>query len=107
MQTGGEYHNLQEMIAKFHIKENNFIKLCLFSGRKEMDCLEWQDRNDLSVKLLANLDRILRKNKLGVDKIRGWKIMSEVPRKWTTYRIAEITFKTLEIAGVAKKNIVC
>lgn len=90
------------MTIKLFIEENNFIKLCLFSGKREIDSLEWHDRNDLSRAMLANLDRILRKNGLGVDKISGWKIMSEVPRKWTTYRIAEITLKSLMLAKLAK-----
>jgi hypothetical protein len=86
------------MNIKLYIKENNFIKLCLISGEKEIDCLEWQDRNDLSRVLLANLDKLFRENRISLDKISGYKIMSEVPRKWTTYRIADITFKTLKIA---------
>lgn len=91
------------MNVKLHIEENNFIKLCLFSGRKEIDCLEWQDQNDLSRKLLANLDRILAKNGATLDKLLKWKIISEVPQKWTTFRIAKITFQTLKIGTIAKK----
>jgi len=91
------------MTIKLFIEENNFIKLCLFAGKKRVDCCQWQDKNDLSRAMLANLDKILRKNKLGVDKIAGYKIISKVPRKWTTVRIAEITFRGLQIAGVAQK----
>lgn len=90
------------MTIKLYIEENNFIKLSLFSGKREIDNLEWQDRNDLSRKLLANFDKMMRKNKIALDKISGWKIMSEVPRKWTTYRIAEITLKSLMLAKLAK-----
>jgi hypothetical protein len=39
----------------------------------------------------------LRKNRSGLDKISGYTIISEVPQKWTTYRIADITLKTLKI----------
>lgn len=85
------------------INEDKSIKLCLFSGKREIDYLEWQDRNDLSQLLLANLDKLLRRNRVGLDKISGYKIISKVPRKWTTYRIADITFRTLKFAGVAKK----
>jgi hypothetical protein len=86
-----------------YIEENNYIKLCLFEGEKESDCLEWQDSNDLSRVLLKKLDKILRKNEADLDKIDGYNIISEVPRKWTTYRIAEITFQTLNIGTIAKK----
>jgi len=90
------------MTIKLHIEENNFIKLCLFEGKKEIGRLEWQDRNDLSRRLLANLDKLLRKNGVGLDKISGWQIMSEVPQKWTTYRIADITLETLNIGRLVK-----
>lgn len=88
------------MILK--IAENNNVKLSLLNGKREIDSLEWLDENSLSRVLLANLDKLLRKNKLGVDKISGYKIISKVPRKWTTYRIAEITLKTLKIGRLAK-----
>ncbi|HLM84461.1 MAG TPA: hypothetical protein VK254_04620 [Candidatus Bathyarchaeia archaeon] len=78
------------------------MKLCLISGRKEIDCRQWRDRNDLSQILLANLDRLLTKNKVGLDKISGWKIISKVPRKWTTYRIADIALKTLKIGVLSE-----
>jgi hypothetical protein len=91
------------MTLKLNIRENNFIKLCLSSGKKQIDCAEWQDRNNLSRRLLANLDQILQKNDVALDKIRDWKIISEVPRKWTTFRIADISLKTLKIGTIAKK----
>lgn len=95
------------MTIKLNIREDNFIKLCLFSSKHEIDCLEWQNRNDLSRKLLANLDKILKKNDVTLDKIINYNIISEVPRKWTTYRIADIAFQTLKIGKLARKNIVC
>ena len=85
------------MDIKLYIGENSDIKLSLFDGKREKDSLAWQDENSLSHLLLANLDKLLRKNGLGLDKISGWQIMSEVPQKWTTYRIADITLKTLNI----------
>lgn len=39
-----------------------------------------------------------QQNWYGVDKISGFEIISDVPKKWTSVRIAEITFKTLELA---------
>ena len=46
--------------------------------------------------------KLLTKNKLGLDKISGYTIMSEVPQKWTTYRIADIALKMLKIGVSAK-----
>lgn len=141
-----------KMTIKLTIEENNFMKLALFDGKKDIDRLEWQDQNDLSRKLLANLDKLLKKNGLGldpapisreinlssknaknikltrldaghkgrairptcreniqgqnwsgVDKLDKYNIISQVPRKWTTYRIAEIAFQTLKIGKLQKK----
>ena len=85
------------MNIKLYLNEDKSIKLSLFDGKMEKDRLKWKDKNSLSRVLLANLDRLLTNNKLGLDKISGWQIMSEVPQKWTTYRIADITLKTLNI----------
>ncbi|MFA6193691.1 MAG: hypothetical protein WC726_02420 [Parcubacteria group bacterium] len=85
------------------INEDKSIRLSLFEGKKEKDSLSWKDDNSLSRFLLVNLDKLLRKNGVGLDKISGYTIISEVPQKWTTYRIADITFRTLKLAGVAKK----
>ncbi|MFH0930276.1 MAG: hypothetical protein V1814_03430 [Candidatus Moraniibacteriota bacterium] len=81
----------------FTINEDKSIKLSLFEGKGEKDSLEWKDENSLSRVLLVNLDKLLHKNRLGLDKISGYTIISEVPQKWTTYRIADITSKTLKI----------
>jgi hypothetical protein len=91
------------MNIKLYIGENSDIKLSLFGGKRERDSMEWKDENSLSQLLLASLDKLLRKNGVGLDKISEYTIMSKVPRKWTTYRIADITFRTLKLAGVAKK----
>jgi hypothetical protein len=84
-----------------NISEDNHIKLSLFDGKKEIDSLKWKDENSLSRVLLANLDKLLQRNGVGLDKISGWQIISEVPQKWTTYRIADITLKTLKIGSSA------
>jgi tRNA A37 threonylcarbamoyladenosine modification protein TsaB len=83
------------------INEDNNIKLSLFEGKKEKDSLEWKDENSLSRVLLSKIDQILKKNKIGLDKISGYKIISDVPENWTSARIAEITLKSL---ALAKKN---
>jgi len=89
------------MNIKLYIGENSDIKLSLFNGKKETGSLEWKDEGSLSQLLLANLDKLLTKNGVGLDKISGYTIISEVPQKWTTYRIADITLKTLKIGQSA------
>ncbi len=80
------------------IKNKNKIKLELFSQKNALDSLKWKENNSLSRDLLANLDKIFQKNKITLDKISSFEIISNVPRKWTSRRIAEIVFKTLKIA---------
>ena len=84
------------------INEDKGIKLSLFEGKRKVDSLTWKDENSLSRFLLVNLDKLLIKNRVGLDKISGYTIISEVPQKWTTYRIADITLKTLNIGKLAR-----
>jgi len=83
------------------IKQNK-IGLNLISGGKSLNKLEWKEDNSLSRLLLAKIDQLLRKNKIGVDKISGYKIISDVPKNWTSARIAKITFESLGIATLAQ-----
>jgi hypothetical protein len=85
-----------EIIIK--IKDSNSIKLSIFCEKKEVDSLEWKDKNNLSRNLLKKIDVLLSNNKVGVDKISGYKIISDVPDSWTTYRIAKITLESLMLA---------
>ena len=86
------------MTLNLYIEQNDTVRLSLLSGGEALDGLAWKENNNLSRTLLANLDKLARKNGVGVDKISGYKIISEVPWKWTTYRIAQITFKSLGLA---------
>lgn len=79
------------------INEENNIKLSLFEGKREKDGLEWKDENSFSRLLLLKIDQLLRKNKIGLDKIYGYKIMSQVPENYTSFRIAKITLDSLMI----------
>ena len=90
------------MNIKLYIRENSDIKLSLFDGKSEKDSLAWKDENSLSHLLLANLDKLLQKNGVGLDKIASYNIISKVPQKWTTYRIADIALKTLKIGTSAR-----
>ncbi len=82
--------------------EKNKARLELVSGRKVLDSLEWEEDNSLSRLLMVKIDEILRKNKLAIDNILKFDIISDVPKNWTSCRIAEITFDSLMIAGLAR-----
>ena len=114
------------------IKEKSDHSLVFFSEefrnvRKKKEALK---KKNISLELLPAINRLLKKNRLsldpapisgklnnkktkkrkviahknwcGVDKISGYKIISDVPKNWTSVRIAEITLKSLKIAGLAR-----
>ena len=83
--------------------KSDAVKLSLVAGGKIVDELTWAENNSLSRLLLAKIDLILRKNKTGLDKISEFEIISEVPKKWTSYRIAEITLKSLMLARTSPR----
>jgi hypothetical protein len=97
-----EYMNLQ-----LEIKKDNKMILRLVGNGGNTSFSIWRDSNSLSRTLLAKIDKLLRKNRVGVDKISGYKIISDVPENWTSARIAKITFESLGIASLAKKNRLC
>jgi tRNA A37 threonylcarbamoyladenosine modification protein TsaB len=55
-------------------------------------------KENISLELLPAIDRLLKKNGLSLDKISRFEIISDVPKNWTSMRIAEITFKSLALA---------
>ena len=85
-----------------NIKEDKSVKLSLFEGKREIDSFEWKDENSLSRLLLSKIDQLLKKNKIGLDKIFGYKIMSEVSENYTSFRIAKITLEGLMIGKDSK-----
>jgi hypothetical protein len=82
---------------------NNF-QLDLVGGKKTMNNLNWQDNNNLSHLLLLKIDELLRGNRIGLDKIFGYKIISEVPENYTSFRIAKITLESLMIGNKFKSS---
>jgi len=82
------------MIFKLQI-EKDATRLNLVSGNRTVDTLKWQENNNLSRVLLERIDRTLKKNEVSLDKICGYKIMGKVPKNYTSYRIAKITFESL------------
>jgi len=74
---------------------DNKVKLDLFDRNKDIDSLNWEDNNSMSRLLLEKIDKLLRRNGIALDKISDYKIISKVPKKYTSYRIAEITLKSL------------
>jgi len=86
------------MNLRLEIRKDNKIILQLIDGRKKVGSLAWEENNNLSRNLLRKIDVILNKNKISLDKVSKYKIISEVPDNWTTYRIAKITLESLILA---------
>jgi len=86
---------------ELEIKKSKVL-LRLSSDKERRDVLAWKDDNSLSRLLLEKIDKLLSRNKIGLDKISGYKIISNVPKNWTSVRIAEITLKSLILAKNAK-----
>ena len=83
----------------------NDVRLKLVKKGKVIGSLKWQDSNNFSRLLLAKIDQLLRKNKIGLDKISGYKIMSQVPENYTSFRIAKITLESLMIGKKFKPSL--
>lgn len=84
-------------------KVNDF-RLELVGKRKVVFDSEWRDSHNLSRLLLVKIDQLLKKNKIGLDKIFGYKIISQVPENYTSFRIAKITLEGLMIGGRFKPS---
>ena len=93
------------MELKLIISENGLIKIKLLRHNEIIDKIVWKDKNNLSKNLLKKIDVLLRKNKVSLDRIYGYKIISDIEESWTTYRIAKITMESLMVGkdtGLAK-----
>ena len=86
------------MIIQIIINKNEAVVVMLLYKNNCIAEASWNDKSNLSRNLLKKIDDLLRKNKVGLDKISSYKIISDVPDNWTTYRIAKITLESLMLA---------
>ena len=89
------------------IKEKSGCSLVFLGGRfgnTKKEKKEALKKENISLELLPAIDRLLKKNGLLLDNISGYKIITDVPRNWTSVRIAEITFKS---SGSCQKKQTC
>jgi|GEM_PF-1603483 len=77
-------------IMKIYIKiEDKRVKISLKKEDKVLSQTEFEENNNLSGKLLFYLDLLIRKNKLKIQDIRQVKLISDMAKSYTTYRIAK------------------
>jgi len=72
--------------------------LYLKDKKKIIDSSIWLENNNLSQKLLSEIDKIIRKNKLKKEDIQKIEVKSDIPVGYTTTRIAETVAKTYNFA---------
>ncbi len=67
------------------------VVVCLRdSSEKERDQTAWEDQNNLSVRLLGEIDELLRKNDLSVQDLEKVEVETE-EKSFTSARIARVT----------------
>ena len=82
-------------MEKYSIKisiDHPSVTLGLLREQKVVDEVSWEDRNSLSVELLAAIDKLLKKNKIKKEQLNS----IDVESKQSTYsstRIAKIIAK--------------
>jgi len=69
--------------------EKNSISLKLWKNGKKVDALSFPDEHNLGRKLLPEIDKILKRNKLVPENIKETELISDLSDNFTTRRIAE------------------
>jgi len=85
------------MVLKLHLKKEKNI-LYLMDGKRIVGQSVWKEENNMSQKLLAEIDKIIKKNKLKLNCVKKMEIKSDIPAGFTTTRIAKIVAKTFNYA---------
>lgn len=79
------------------IKEKN-VTLFLFDGEKVLSEKKWVDENNLLEKFFPAIDDILTENNLKVNEVKNFMLKTDVPKGYTTERIARTIVQTLNFA---------
>ena len=70
------------------------IRLSLWNNKKEQDYKNIQDEHSLSERLLLEIDKLLKKNKLVVQEVEKVKVVTDQTDNFTTTRIAKTVANT-------------
>lgn len=74
------------------------VEISLKDGRKTIDRSSFAEHQNLSEKLLVEIDRLLIKNGLTASDLSGVKVKSEIPQSYTSTRIAKAVEKAFNYA---------
>ncbi len=79
------------------LKEKN-VELVLRNDDQEIDRIQWIDENDLLEKFFPTIDDLLARNKLVIGNVSNFLLVADIPKGYTTARIARTIIKTLNFA---------
>ncbi len=85
----GHTDNMKLLIK---IKEGK-VNLALFNGSKKTGSSSFTEKNNLSEKLLPEIDKLLKKNKLTPRDVKKVVVQTDTPKSFTTSRIAQAVGK--------------
>ena len=74
--------------------ENKKIGLALKEGGKSVDEFFWEEEQNLSQRLLVEIDSLLQKNNLKPKDLSEVKVKTNIDDKFTTVRIAKVVANT-------------
>jgi tRNA A37 threonylcarbamoyladenosine modification protein TsaB len=84
--------------------ENDIITINLLKNRKLVDSSRFEVKNSLSNTLLAALDALLKKNKIGKNEIKKIITNSNLPDSYTSGRIIKSFAKTYLFGSASLKD---
>jgi len=85
------------MKLKLYLKEKKNT-LCLIDGGKIVSQSVWKEENNMSQKLLPEIDKIIKRNKLKLSRIKKIEVKNNIPASFTTVRIAKTAAKIFNYA---------
>jgi len=79
------------------LKEKD-VTLVLLDGEKVLDEEKWVDENNLLEKFFPIIDAMLKKNNCTIDDVDDLVLKANIPKGYTTARIARTIVKTFNFA---------
>lgn len=76
----------------------DLVEISLKEERKTIDRSSFAEHQNLSERLLVEIDRLLVKNGLAAKDLAGVKVKSEIPQSYTSTRIAKAVEKAFNYA---------
>lgn len=80
-------------ILEIKIKDNH-ISLVLEKDGRVLDNFKWKEENNLSQKLLEEIDNLLKRNNLSAEDVK-LEVDSDMSERFTTHRIAKAIAQAL------------